>query len=216
MKRILLLLVALVVAVAARAGDDLESVLDRHLRADVAYWVDEPRLVALVRDNNTRNATLGDDEVRTLDSRWQAELDAGDGELTGHVMSRFASQYLAEVALRMDGAYASLVVLDNRGLVAAASDLPAHYFLGDDNCVAALASHADAPWTQDRMPATGALTRVAVPLKDPQTAARIGTLLLDVDVARLVKMKSIRAASTRREPDAVTARADDAGNAARN
>ena len=118
--RSLLLLLALLSIVAARADDSLQSVLDNHLRSDVAYWLDEPRLFTLLRDNNQRNAALSSDEIGALEARWQQEIVADDGELSEHMLSRFASKYLAEVSLRMDGAYGRVIALDNRGLVAAA------------------------------------------------------------------------------------------------
>lgn len=206
MRLFLLLVIALATAAGARAADALQAQLDRHVREDVAYWVDEPRLLALLRDKSEERGGLAAEVVAELDARWQEELDAGNGELTDHVLSRFGSKYLAEVALRMDGAYGNVVVLDNRGLVVAASELPDHIFLGDDPVVSTLASRADAEWVQDRAPEAGVLSRVALPLADPETQARIGTLLLDVDVSRVGRMQSIRKGSTRKAPaDTVTA-----------
>ncbi len=204
--RSLLLLLALLSIVAARADDNLQSVLDNHLRSDVAYWLAEPRLFALLRDNNQRTAALSSDEVGALEARWQQEVLADDGELSEHMLSRFASKYLAEVSLRMDGAYGRVIALDNRGLVAAASDLTDHYWLGGDICVGMLAQRGDAPWAQDRQPATGGYTCVAMPVQDPATGERLGTLLLDVDVARLMRQPGIRSGSSRLARDTVTLR----------
>lgn len=202
--RSLLLLLALLSIVVARADDSLQSVLDNHLRSDVAYWLDEPRLFTLLRDNNQRNAALSSDEIGALEARWQQEIVADDGELSEHMLSRFASKYLAEVSLRMDGAYGRVFALDNRGLVAAASVLPENYWLGDDTCVTTLAQRSDAPWAQDRQPAAGVYTRVALPVKDPATGERLGTLLLEVNVARLMHQPGIRSSSSRLARDTVT------------
>lgn len=195
--RILVVLFALLAAVAARADESLPLVLEQHLRADVAYWVAEPRLFELLRENNRRNSGLSDAEVARLEARWQSELDVGSGTLTNHMMSRFASKYFAEVALRMDGAYGHIVALDNRGLAAAASDMTEHYGLAGDALLARLADKQDAAWVFEPRPEADRFTRVALPLKDPNTGARVGTLLLTVDVSRLARMASMRANSVR-------------------
>ncbi|MFZ5724113.1 MAG: hypothetical protein ACOY33_10700 [Pseudomonadota bacterium] len=168
----------------AVAADGLQAVLDRHVRTDVAYWLEEPRLTALLRETSRRNAGLDEAALGSLDARWQAELAGEGGELSDYVASRFASNYLAEVALRLDGAYGPLLLLDTRGLVTAASELPERMLFTGDRCMTMLASRADAAWVQDRRPVTGAYTRVALPVRDTD-GTRIGTLLFDVDVSRL-------------------------------
>lgn len=189
--RVLLALLVMCTSLSAFADDALQAVLERHLREDVAWWLDEPRMATLLRDNSARNAALDADAIAAFEQRWQAELEQGDGELTGHVMSRFASKYLAEVVLRMDGAYGNLVALDARGLVAAAAELPERSYLGDDRLVQALDG---APWLLEGRVAAGAFTRVAMPVEDPQSGARIGTLLLEVDAAKLAGAGSLRPA----------------------
>lgn len=184
----------------AGAGD-LQSTLDRHLGADVAYWVEEPRLTALLRDANLASATLDDAAVTALAARWAAELAGEGGELSDRVASRFVSNYLAEVALRLDGAYGPMLVLDNRGLVVAASELPEQLQFSDDVCLRKLAADADAAWVQDRRPTTGTFTHIAWPLRDGE-GKRIGTLLLDIDVSRLPP-GSLASDDTRRPDDAV-------------
>lgn len=216
MKRILFALLLAWVSGVAVAADTLQATLERHLRDDVGWWLDEPRLQALLRDNSARNAALDADAIADLERRWQAELDLDDGELTGHVMTRFASKYLAEVVLRMDGAYRNAVVLDARGLVAAAAELPGRMYLGDEPVVAALAGPTPPPWAQGSRPVAGNGTPVALPLVDPDSGARIGTLLVEVDAARLAKAGSMRAGSQRRAADTVSARDDLADVAASN
>lgn len=202
--RVLLALLLCCATASACAADSLQAVLERHLGEDVAWWLDEPRMAILLRDNSARNAALDADAIAALEQRWQAELEQGDGELTGHVMSRFASKYLAEVALRMDGAYGNLVALDARGLVAAAADLPERLYFGGDRLVQAL-DGTTAPWVLEGRVASGVFTHVAMPVADPQSGTRIGTLLLDIDAAKLASAGSLRAESRRRAVDAVSA-----------
>lgn len=185
---------------AVAAADDLQSVLDRHLGADVPYWLAEPRLVDLLRDASRRDPALDNAAVAGMEQRWREEMAGDGGELTDHVASRFASNYLAEVALRLDGAYGPVLVLDNRGLVTAASELPDRLDFSDDPCVKALADHADAPWAEDRKPATGSYTHVAMPVRDAD-GNRVGTLLLDIDVSRL-PAEGLADGDTRRHDDA--------------
>lgn len=211
--RVLLALLLLCATASAFGADSLQAALERHLREDVAWWLDEPRMAALLRDNSARNAALDAGAVAALEQRWQAELLQGDGELTGHVMSRFASKYLAEVVLRMDGAYGNLLVLDMRGLVAAAAELPAHMFFGGDRLVQSL-DGSTAPWVLEGRARAGTFARVAMPLADPQSGARIGTVLLEVDAAKLARAGSLRAGSRRRAVDALGTPGDLPGAAA--
>lgn len=184
-------------------ADDLQALLDQHLREEVPYWLDEPRLTALLAETSKRNAALDAAQLEALDARWQQEMAADGGELSDHVESRFGSKYLAEVALRVDGLYGPILALDNRGLVAAASELPAQMAFAGDVCVSRLEQRPDAPWVQDRKAAVGTFTRVALPVLDA-TGARVGTLLFAIDAARLQRAGSLRDAQTRLSPDATT------------
>lgn len=182
------LLLSLLLPAAMAAGDDpaaLQAVLERHLQDDVAFWADEPRLLQLLRDQNQRNAALTAAELAALDARWQAELDSDATPLADVLFSRFASKYFAEVVLRVGGAYTQVLALDLRGIVVAANDQFDRLWLQDEPCVALLAQNPLAPWVQDVRPQAGRPVRVAMPLDDPDTGARIGTLLLELDVSRL-------------------------------
>ncbi|MFZ5755379.1 MAG: hypothetical protein ACOY3X_00580 [Pseudomonadota bacterium] len=174
---------------AAAPAADLQATLDGHLREAVGYWLDEPRLLELLRDASRKSAELTGEEIAGMAQRWQAEMAGAEmtgegGELSDVVASRFGSKYLAEVALRLDGAYGTILALDNRGLVAAASELPEQMDLAGDVCVSRLLTHANAAWVQDRKPAEGRYTRVAMPVRG-ESGERIGMLLIDIDVARL-------------------------------
>lgn len=203
----LLLLLSWSAPAIAVSSADLQSVLDRHLRDDVSYWLEEPRLAELLRDVNRQSEVLDTAALATLDQRWRAEHASAGGEITDRVASRFVSNYLAEVALRLDGAYGMLIVLDNRGLVAAASDLPDHVDFSAEPCLQMLAKYPEAKWVQDRPPATGRWTRVAVPLRATD-GARIGTLLFDIDVARLPAGSLAGSDTRRRDDSALSSRID--------
>lgn len=179
----LLFLLCLACAAVATA-DDLQATLDRHLHGDVPYWLNEPRLVELLRDASKQDADLDQAAVTALENRWRKEMAGDGGELSDHVASRFASNYLAEVALRLDGAYGLMLALDNRGLVTAASDLPDQLDYSADPCVQLLAQHPDDPWVEQGKPAKGLFTRVAIPVRDAD-GIRVGTLLLEIDPSRL-------------------------------
>lgn len=208
---------------ALRAAEAVSPALAAHLADEVPYWLNEPRLFRLLRDNNARNGGLDDAALAGLERRWQAELDAGAGEIGDRLGSRFASKYFAEVVLRVGRVYGQILALDRRGIVVAASELPERYVYADDAALqdllaevgdgavddaaddpadAAVAGESVAedsggaqeefrPWRLGE--GGGRYTRVFYNIADPDSGERLGTLLLDVDVAALDKAGSMRA-----------------------
>ncbi len=162
----------------------LQDSLAEHLQNDVAYWLDEPRVLALLRDDKRVDAGWDAPTLAAMEARWRTEMAGDGGELTDRIAARFASKYLAEVALRLDGAYGPLLLLDKRGVVVAASELPDDMNQSSDRCLQLLDAHPDRPWVQDHRPTTGHWTHVAWPVTDGE-GVRLGTLVFDIDVSRL-------------------------------
>lgn len=194
--------VMLVASSALATADGLQETLEQHLLDDLAYWADEPRLMALLRDDKRVDALWDAQALAAGAVRWRAEMAGDGGELTDRIASRFASRYLAEVALRLDGAYGPLLLLDTRGLVVAASELPDEMIQSGDRCLQLLDAHPDRPWVQDRRPMTGRWTHVAWPVADGN-GKRLGTLVFDIDVSRLPAGSLAGKDSRRRDDTAV-------------
>lgn len=180
-----LLLASCATDAAEAPAVDLQARLEQHLREEVQVWTAEPRMWQLLRELNARNAAATDAQLRRLEAQWQEESAAESGEtrMIDTVSSRFASNYLAEVVLRLGAAYRRIVLLERHDLVAAASEPPERYRLADEPVVATLRERPASPWVQDRRPAPGRSVRVALPLREDD--AILGVLLLDIDVAKL-------------------------------
>lgn len=178
---------------------DSAALLEKHLRNDVPYWLAEPRLLGLLRDSNDKSAALDDAALAALEARWQAELEAGSGALGNRVATRFASKYLDEVVLRMDGAYGLLILIDKRGVLVAASETPEHYRYDELPVLRALDADVSLQWLRDEASAKGRLLRFAMPVVDAADGARLGSVLLEIDAERLAPQGSIRSGNTRRK-----------------
>lgn len=202
---IVLLLLSAGVALVASAGSVVEVLppaLEKHLDEDVPYWLNEPRLHARLRESNAASAVLDEAALAALEKRWQAEMDAGAGDLGNRVASRFPSKYFAEVLLRMDGAYRQIVAVDNRGVLVAASELPDRYRFDDQPLLRALATQPGAKWLRDETLPAGSVWRFAFPVVDPLNGERLGSVLLEIDASRLQRRGGLREGSTRLAPAA--------------
>jgi len=184
---------------APLAAAPLPGTIATHIDTEVARWLDEPRLYALLRESNERTAELDEPALAALEPRWQAELDSGSGVLGDRVASRFASKYFAEVVLRMDGAYRNVVAIDNQGVVVAACELPDHYLYSDMPAVQALADDPALTAQVDETLQDEKFTRVVLPVDDREGDVRLGYVWLEIDASQLARAGEARNRKARRK-----------------
>ncbi|MFN4155200.1 MAG: hypothetical protein ACK4HF_11140 [Paracoccaceae bacterium] len=98
----------------------------------LATWASDPKIIAAVRDQNTRHAALTQADIDALDKAWMAELGKPVQPTISSVLATPPSDLLrAEVELSA-GLMTEVFVMDFLGLNVASSGTTSDYWQGDE------------------------------------------------------------------------------------
>ena len=95
-------------------------------------WLNNSTVIAQVKAQNSRHASLSQDEIIALDKQWRAETSASSQPLISGVLGNELSAYLAEVKENSAGVYTEIFVMDNKGVNVGQSDVTSDYWQGDE------------------------------------------------------------------------------------
>ena len=84
----------------------------------VAGWAASPVVIAAINAQNTKHASLAQDDVDKMDKTWLAEVKSGGGAMTQSVLGNALSGYLKKVKG------------DSKGLNVGQSDVTSDYWQG--------------------------------------------------------------------------------------
>lgn len=94
----------------------------------IKAWASSPEVIAAVKAQNAKNASLSEAEIKSLDDKWRA----GDNALISSVLGNSLSKYLGNVRDGSQGLYTEIFVMDNKGLNVGQSDKTSDYWQGDE------------------------------------------------------------------------------------
>lgn len=174
---------------APGANDMIEAPLAAYADDVLMAWVSDPALVAAVRAQNAETSALSVDEKLALNTRWDAEMQAGSGDLMRKIAQVPLSSHLAEIKAETAGVVVQMFVTDAVGLKVASSTPTGSYWHGEQSHWTTLFGAEDAPIY------VGAATvqegsheyqsRVSLPVIDPDTQERIGVATFGVSVQHM-------------------------------
>lgn len=104
-----------------------------YVETNVRPWLNDPLLIGAIKQQNARHATLSTEDIDNLDRQWRAGFE-GKGHrvmidiVTENVLSKMLRQKLSGSA----GRIAEILVMDNKGLIVGATDMPSDYWQGDE------------------------------------------------------------------------------------
>jgi len=91
-----------------------------------------PEVVAAVKAQNEKNASLDQATIDSLDLQWRTEVDDNGGPLSTEVLANALSVHLKQVKDDNGGLFTEIFVMDNKGLNVGQSDLTSDYWQGDE------------------------------------------------------------------------------------
>ncbi len=126
-----LLVLSLLAAPAAHAAD-VPPAMSQYIYDDLMTWVNDPRIVDAIREQNGQTAGLSTDEIIARDNAWRAEVGQPDTPMINGVLSAPLSAFLKEHQEKSGGRITEVFVMDGKGLNVAASGLTSDYWQGDE------------------------------------------------------------------------------------
>jgi len=115
-------------AAANTVGDKLQALARNEIRA----LVNTPEVIASIKAQNARNASISQAQIDKLDKEWRAETNGVQGELIQQTLATSLSEYLKKVKAQGQGLYTEIFVMDNHGLNVGQSDMTSDYWQGDE------------------------------------------------------------------------------------
>ncbi|GLT10232.1 hypothetical protein ACFQFQ_10365 [Sulfitobacter porphyrae] len=103
-----------------------------YIAGDLASWINAPRIVAAVQDQNGRHAGLSAADIEAMDTAWRGQVGVADAPVIAPVLNNPLSDFLREQVALAEGRITEAFVMDNRGLNVATSAVTSDYWQGDE------------------------------------------------------------------------------------
>ncbi|SMC63785.1 hypothetical protein [Rhizobium sp. RU36D] len=104
------------------------------VETDVRPWIRDPLLIGAIQQQNARHATLSDADINELDRQWRAGFEGtGHSIMIDIVAENVLSEMLRQKLSGSGGRIAEILVMDNRGLIVGATDMPSDFWQGDED-----------------------------------------------------------------------------------
>lgn len=170
-------------------ANEFDASMRSYVKAEVLAWASDPVLVAAIRAQNTRHATLGPAEIAQLDDQWQAAGAAPDHPLVARVLENPAADFLRQRQVASAGVISELFVMDRLGLNVAASAATSDYWQGDE--AKFTETFGSPPGTMHvgevefDESTEGYLGQVSLPVHDPDSGRPIGAITIGLNAETL-------------------------------
>ena len=173
----------------ANSGDAHLEPLRDFAESELKAWAASEICIAAVRAQNERNSHMTQRQIDALDLQWRLETVQPDKPLIATVMGKGLSLHLAALKERMNGAVTEIVVMDDKGLNVAASDVDSDYWQGDEP-----------KWQNTYLVGPGAVfvddveldtstdlfqSEISMAITDPASGEVIGVIAVGLDLDRL-------------------------------
>lgn len=103
-----------------------------YITGDLKNWVNAPRIVAAVQEQNARHAGLTAADINAMDTVWRGQVGVADAPDIAPVLNNPLSDFLREQVALAGGRITEAFVMDNRGLNVATSGVTSDYWQGDE------------------------------------------------------------------------------------
>ncbi|MEB3735284.1 PDC sensor domain-containing protein [Halopseudomonas pachastrellae] len=148
-------------------------------------WKQEPRLIDAVIQHNSQHNQLSMQQIHARDQQWQQEQANGSGPLIDSVLNSPAADWLRARQAEHEGLISEILLTDQQGLNVAVSGLTTDYWQGDE------AKFAEPFFASTDRPYMSQLAydqstqryqvHISTSVRDPQTGAIIGVLIIGLD-----------------------------------
>lgn len=117
---------------SAFAVEDHVPLVKNFANATIKQWIKDPKLIAAINRQNHKNQYLTETEILSLDKKWRAETKTHSRPLIESILLNEASKILTSYKNSSDGMVLELILMDNKGLNVAQSDVTSDYWQGDE------------------------------------------------------------------------------------
>ena len=179
----------LLLASPVLAEDNPVKEVENYVKNNLVSWLGDKVVISALKQQNEKNASLSEEEIKKLDKQWRAEVDAAQKPMIDGVLKNELSVFLAKKKSEAKGVITEIFVMDDKGLNAGQSDVTSDYWQGDE-----------AKWQKtfqvgpeavffdkiEKDESTQTLQmQVSVSIKDPETGKVIGAATVGINVDEL-------------------------------
>lgn len=172
----------------AQAGE-FDAALSDLAKGRIGEIATNPAVIAAIKKANEEHKGLEQGAIDELDAKWRAEVGGGNAPLIDAVTGAAASHVLVGIRDASEGLFTEIIVMDDRGLNAAVSDVTSDYWQGDEaKWQKTYAVGPDAVHIGDVELDESSQTyqaQVSITVKDPDSGAPIGAITVGVNVEQL-------------------------------
>jgi len=115
------------------APDHVREVHDFYVD-HVQQWVNDPQVIAAIREQNLRTSGMDQDAIIAADEKWRAEVGSDNAErpMVADVMQRGVSLFLKKKQRAADWMVVEIILMDAKGLNVGLSTPTSDYWQGDE------------------------------------------------------------------------------------
>ncbi len=169
---------------SAREQEDIHEWLQPLL----SKWVESADLIGAVRAQNRRFAKLTDEAREGLDRQWQEAFREGQATEVLSTLETSLSDRLRAQAVDADGLITEVILTDQKGLNVAISDMTSDFWQGDESKFQDAWGLEEGQLHFEPVRYDESTQRFQVhvsrPVRDPDSGAPIGVLIVGVDIDR--------------------------------
>lgn len=187
--RVAVLFSGLTLAGPALADDAPVKEVENFVKSNLISWLGDKEVIEALKAQNTKHASLSEEEIKKLDKQWRAEVDSAQKPLIEAVLKNELSVFLAKKKDDAKGVVTEIFVMDDKGLNVGQSDITSDYWQGDE-----------AKWQKTFQVGPDAIffdkiekdestqtlqMQVSIAIKDPESGKVIGAATFGINVDQL-------------------------------
>jgi hypothetical protein len=130
--RVASLVAALMFSFPAFAQDAPVKEVEAYVKANLVSWLNDKIVIAAVKAQNAKHASLAQADIEKLDKDWRAQVDAAQKPLIDSVLKSELSAFLSKKKDESKGVITEVFVMDDKGLNVGQSDITSDYWQGDE------------------------------------------------------------------------------------
>ncbi len=125
--------VLMAVGAGSANANEFEPQIRELIDGKIQSWLSDPVIIAAIKAQNDKHASLDAGAIDTLDKQRRAEAKAGgSGPLIDETLGNDLSKFLKAKKDESGGLFSEVFVMDNKGLNVGQSDVTSDYMQGDE------------------------------------------------------------------------------------
>ena len=160
-----------------------------YVKENVQPWLNDPVVIAAIKAQNGKHASLTGEQIVKLDKDWRAQVNTGSRPLVDGILANKLSSFLKGKKAGSNGLVTEVFVMDNKGLNVGQSDPTSDYWQGDEAKwkktfkVGPNAVHVSEAEMDD---STQMLqSQASITITDPATGKAIGAITVGINLNEL-------------------------------